>query len=107
VILLLCICFLEVVPFDYGAYGLLLVLAYYYLTSHPLLVAHFILNLAYMVYKGWLIQVYSILPTLILIYWPALYEKLDEVKVKRWIWRSFYPAHLTALAIVAALVGKA
>src|SRR5690606_34907834 len=107
ILLLLSIVVLEALPFDYGAYGLLLVLAYYYLTSHSLLMAHFALNLAYILYKGWLIQVYSILPTLVLIYWPALFVKLDKVRVKRWIWRSFYPAHLAILAIAAALVGRA
>jgi hypothetical protein len=89
---------LEVLPFDYGAYGLLLVLFYRYLDSHTLVLAHIGLNILYVFYKGWAIQMYSIFPTMLLVYWPSVYAILDRVKVKRWIWRSFYPAHLAVLA---------
>jgi hypothetical protein len=104
VVLGLSILLLEVVPFDYGAYALMLVLAYYYLNSHTLVVTHFILNLAYLFHKGWLLQLYSILPTMVLVYWPSLFEQLDRFKVKRWIWRSFYPVHLAVLGIIVIVV---
>jgi hypothetical protein len=102
-ILLAGIIVLDVLPFDYGAYGLVLVLAYRYLKSHKLVMVHLLINVVFLFYKGWTIQLYSIIPTMILVYWPSIYTVLDKIKIKRWIWRSFYPAHLSILALILIL----
>lgn len=98
---------LEVLPFNYGAYALLLVLAFRYLSSHWLVLAHVALNVAWLYYKGggWIIQLYSVAPTLWIVYAPAVVQLMDRVKIKRWIWRSFYPAHLAVLAVVQIFKG--
>lgn len=91
---------LEALPFDYGSYALLLILAYKYLKSHPLVAVHLIINLVFWYYKGSFLQIFSLIPTVVFVYWPAFFGLLDRVKVNRWIWRSFYPVHLIALAVV-------
>jgi hypothetical protein len=91
---------LEVLPFEYGSYALLLILCYRYLKSHSLVVAHLILNILFVFYHGWMIQLFSIIPTMILVYNPAIYRLLDYIKINRMVWRVFYPAHLAILAII-------
>lgn len=91
---------LELIPFDYGAYALLLILVYRYMRPQRWIVAHLMLNLAFLFYKGWLIQLASIIPTIWLVSLPQLYQLAGMVKVPRWAWRSFYPVHLAALAII-------
>jgi hypothetical protein len=90
----------EVLPFEYGSYALLLILCYRYFKSHLLVAAHFVLNIVFLFYHGWLIQCFSIVPTLILVYSPSIYRVLDQFKFNRLIWRVFYPAHLAALTII-------
>jgi hypothetical protein len=94
---------LDALPFDYGSYALLLILAFKHLKSHSLVVAHSVINVIFLFYKGWLLQIYGIIPTMILVYWPSIYTILDKIKIKRWIWRSFYPAHLAVLAIIVVI----
>ncbi|TNJ63823.1 conjugal transfer protein TraX [Paenibacillus hemerocallicola] len=94
---------LETLPFDYGAYALLLVLVYKYLDSRYWVAAHLLLNLAFLMVTGGVLQMYSIISTLFLVYRPSLYEWLDKVEMKRWVWRSFYPAHLIVLAVIQLL----
>lgn len=98
---------LELLPFDYGAYALLLILAYRYLPENRLIVAHLVLNVAYVLYHhGGTLQLYSVISTIFLVYRPTLYVLLDKIQIKRWVWRSFYPAHLVVLAVAeAALQG--
>lgn len=91
---------LELVPFEYGAYALLLVLAYRFLSSHALVVAHAALNATFLLYNGSLLQAFSVAPTMILVYAPAFFSFVERIKLRRWLWRSFYPAHLAALAVV-------
>jgi hypothetical protein len=93
--------FLESFPSGYGAYALLLILCFKYLKSHTLVAAHFILNIIFTFYHGWsLIQCFSIISTMILVYNPAIYRVLDHIKINRVVWRVFYPAHLIVLAII-------
>lgn len=87
---------LELLPFEYGSYILALALLYRYVSGWKLIAAHFALNVMAAVYHGWLLQIFSILPTLILAYGGTL----NTVKVPRWIWISFYPAHLLFLFIL-------
>lgn len=93
---------LESFAFDYGSYALLLILIYRYFLSYWVLLLHVVLNLVFWVYKGWDIQLYSILPTIALVYLPNVFQTVEVVRIPNWLWRSFYPAHLLILAILSA-----
>lgn len=90
---------MQVFPFDYGAYGLVLILLFRYLSSHELVFAHVFLNVVYLFSNNSVLQMYSIVPTLIIVYGPSLWARLESVRVRKWIWRSFYPLHLSLIAI--------
>lgn len=94
---------LELIPFDYGAYALLLILAFRYLKGWQWIAAHMALNLIFLVYKLWVLQLASIIPTVWLVYYPQMFAAMGRIKVPRWMWRSFYPAHLFVLAVVVQL----
>ncbi|MGF7047042.1 hypothetical protein J2T13_001544 [Paenibacillus sp. DS2015] len=102
-LIFLCCIVMDIFPFDYGAYGLLLVLMFRYLSGYRLVAGHFLLNIVYLFYSGWLLQILSILPTMVIVYGPELWRKLESIRVRKWIWRSFYPLHLVILAIVKLL----
>lgn len=92
---------MQLFPFDYGAYGLLMVLIFRWFAGERLLFAHLLLNLLYMLAygPGGLLQMLSIVPTLLVVYGPALWRRLEQARVRKWMWRLFYPLHLTALAV--------
>lgn len=92
---------LETLPFSYGAYALLLVLIYRYARQAWMVPLHLALNVAALFYRGWLLQLFSLLATLLLVYMPELLRRADRIAVPRLLWRSFYPLHL---AVIAALV---
>ncbi|MFD1176809.1 TraX family protein [Paenibacillus puldeungensis] len=89
---------MEVLPFDYGAYGLLLVLIFKYAGPKMMPGMHLLLNLAYLLAYGWVLQLVSLVPTLVIAYGPKLWRRLESWRMPRWIWRVFYPAHLAVLA---------
>lgn len=91
---------MEVLPFDYGAYGLLLVLIFQFASQGRAVAMHLLLNLVYLFAYGWVIQLASILPTLVIAYGPELWRKLEAWRLPRWVWRAYYPAHLVVLAIL-------
>lgn len=91
---------LEMGPFEYGGYALMLMLAYRYLSSHLLVVAHLLLNIYLLTTKGAVLQMFSIVPTLWIAYMPGIFSFSDRVRMPRWVWRSFYPAHLLVLALI-------
>ncbi|WP_270170278.1 TraX family protein [Paenibacillus sp. SYP-B4298] len=95
---------LELLQFDYGYYGLALVLIYRYTRGEWQLLLHLLLNVAVAVEKGWAIQMFSLLSTATLLYTPQLYRSLDKVRVPRLLWLSFYPAHLIALGLVREIM---
>ncbi|MFB0844092.1 TraX family protein [Paenibacillus oleatilyticus] len=95
---------MEALSFDYGLYGLLLVLIYRYTNSHTMVVGHFILNVLFLALKGWLLGAYSIIATIGIAYAPALYGQFERRSVPGWLWRSFYPAHLAVLALIEPIV---
>ncbi|GJM73800.1 membrane protein [Paenibacillus macerans] len=95
---------MEVLPFDYGAYGLLLVLIFKYAGRGRMVVMHLLLNLAYLFAYGWVIQLASIVPTLVIAYGPGLWRRLESWTLPRWVWRAFYPAHLAVLAVVVYIL---
>lgn len=90
---------LEVIPFDYGAYALLLVFIYRYAKSQHIVWLHLGLNLLAMATKGWGLQLFSLFASILLIYLPELLRGMDRLKVPRLVWRSFYPLHLALIAI--------
>ncbi|MHA0856672.1 TraX family protein [Paenibacillus sp. CMAA1364] len=98
--IILCVCMImEVIPFDYGSYGLLLVLIFRYATNHTLVIAHMLLNMVYLLSNQWILQTLSVVPTLIIVYGPILWERLESARISKWLWRSFYPLHLCVIAI--------
>lgn len=92
------------VPMDYGAYGVLLVLIYRYLDQWKMIAGHMALNALYLAIEGpgyWL-QLFSILGTLLVAY-PL---PIPSGAGRRWLYRSFYPAHLAVLYVVYLLLAE-
>lgn len=96
----------DALPLDYNAYGLLLVLIFRYTRSYWLVLAHLALNVVYLFYYNWLVQMASILPTILIALTPGLWVLLEKRRLPRWVWWSFYPAHLAVLALVKFLMFK-
>ncbi|MGF9913597.1 TraX family protein [Paenibacillus ehimensis] len=94
----------EALRFDYGLYGLLLVLIYRYTKSHAMVAGHFTLNVLFLMLKGWLLAPYSIIATIVIAYAPARHGAWERRSVPGWLWRSFYPAHLAVLAMIELIV---
>lgn len=88
------------VPFDYGLYGLVLVLVYRYLHTYWAVAAHAAATLLF--YSDVPIQMFSVLATALLVanVLPA------SRQVPTWLWRSFYPLHLAVLFICLSLPTK-
>lgn len=82
---------LELFPFEYGCYVLFLVLIFYYSKSEILL--HLVLNALFLPLMP--LQVFSVAGTVLIKTW------FYGIRVPRWMWRSFYPAHL---AIIAGMI---
>ncbi|MFC0210918.1 TraX family protein [Paenibacillus chartarius] len=97
---------LDVLDFDYGSYGLLLIFIYRYTTSHRMVGLHMLLNFAYLFYKGesWTIQLASVIPTFVLACTPSIPKALNRIAVPRWLWRSFYPVHFIILFIIVFML---
>ncbi|MBE1444873.1 TraX family protein [Paenibacillus sp. OAS669] len=91
---------MEVFSFDYGLYGVLLVLIYKYTKSHSMVLCHFALNVLFLFLKGWVIEAYSIITTIAIVYAPTVWKQVEGIRMPKWVWRSFYPVHLMVLAIV-------
>jgi hypothetical protein len=91
--------FLEWIPFDYGSYGLALILIYRYLRHHEIVLAHLALNV-FFYFFGWTIQFYSVAATIAIVYAPTFFHFIEKWKIPRWFWRGFYPAHLAVLAMI-------
>ncbi len=91
---------LEALSFSYGIYGLLLVLVYRYSGKNALIYLHFFLNIIFMYLNGWIIGMYNIIPTILIVYFPLFYVFIEKIHIPRWLWRSFYPVHLTILALL-------
>jgi hypothetical protein len=91
---------LEFLPFSYGAYVALLVLIYRYAQNQTIILFHFSLEVVSILIKEWIIQPFSIFATILMVYVPDFMRRLDAIKVPRFVWRSFYPLHLTLIAII-------
>jgi hypothetical protein len=88
----------EWIPTDYGTYALMLIIIYRYTSSYLALILHFFLNLYYFWTGGVIYQYISMLSS----FWLVWGSKVNVVKfsMPRWLWLSFYPAHLLLLAII-------
>ena len=93
---------LELVPFSHGGYALVLIWIYRALAGRPfaMVAAHAALNAVYVLQTGAALQMFSLLPTLVIAFAPRLAAKR---LAPRWLWWSFYPAHLAALAAAEAV----
>lgn len=96
---------LELIPFDYGAYALLLVFIYRYAGSSNVVWLHLILNIVMVAAKGWVIQLFSLFASVLLVYLPVLLRTMDRLQVPRIVWRSFYPLHLALIAVAVHWLG--
>jgi hypothetical protein len=95
---------LELIPFDYGAYALLLVLIYRYAGSNNIVWLHLVLNIVMVLAKGWVIQLFSLFASILIVYLPVLLRTMDRLHVPRVVWRSFYPLHLALIALAVHLL---
>lgn len=101
--LLICIVAITVfVPMDYGIYGFSLILIMKYTKGLTMIGLHMLLNMMIFIASGLTsaIQMFSILGTLFIAY-PFLSQTFS---VPKWIYRSFYPAHLAVLSIISLIV---
>lgn len=87
------------IPMDYGAYGVLLVLLFRYVDTYWVFFLHVCLNLIFLFFLGWNLQVYSLFASLLIVMIPRLGE-IGRKTTPTWLWRSFYPAHLLVLAMI-------
>ncbi|GAB6926055.1 hypothetical protein JCM10914A_00380 [Paenibacillus sp. JCM 10914] len=94
---------MDSLPFDYGAYGLLLILIFRYAHVNWLVPLHLFLNLLFWFLNNWEIQMWSVIPTAILAYGPQIWRRLEAMRVNPWIWRTFYPLHLVVIALLRVL----
>lgn len=101
-VILLGILCLEILPFDYGSYAFVLILLYRFCSFGKMVAGHVLLNLIYPPLFGWsLIQIFSIVPTLI-IYFPSI--QIEKIRVPRWLWLSFYPTHILILVVLGGVI---
>lgn len=88
---------------DYGIYGILLPVGFYLLRNHPPLQV-ILLVMATMIKAciGSPLQVFAIFAIMLILIMSQL--KLPPVKLSKWFFYVFYPAHLTILAGVSYLM---
>lgn len=91
-------------PFDYGAYGMLLILIFRYAKTGWLVPLHLLLNVLFLFLNNWEMQMWSFIPTALIAYGPRLWSRLERVRVSKWVWRSFYPLHLAVIALLRVLI---
>lgn len=93
------------IGFDYGAYGLLLLVIYRYARDRGVWLWHLALNFLYVALFLAPLQLFSILPSFWIAYGPA--SRTAARAVPRWLWRAFYPAHLAILYLLSLLTAPA
>lgn len=89
------------VPMDYGLYGILLIFILRYFDQWRMIGCHMLLNLMFFLIYGpsYWIQLFSIFGTVLIANaYPILFR---SVVIHKWIYRSFYPAHLAILFLIS------
>lgn len=83
------------VPLDYGIYGFILIFILRYSNGFTMISLHLFLNLLFFIAfgPGYWIQLFSIIGTILIAY-PISNRSLN---ITKWLYRSFYPAHLSIL----------
>jgi hypothetical protein len=92
---------MEIVRFDYGAYGLALLLLYRYAREEKLWLGHLGMNALYWLMGTTPVQLFSLLPTFLIAFTlppDGMRNGSASYTVPRWLWRAWYPAHLALLA---------
>lgn len=97
-ILLASVVILEVFPFEYGSYALILILIYAFMSGINIIISHVIINVIFYYFFGW-IQSFSLLGSIIILL-AMKSKQLQKRIVPKWVWQSFYPAHLAALSLL-------
>ncbi|AEM72767.1 TraX family protein [Caldicellulosiruptor acetigenus] len=94
------------VPMDYGIYGVLAVLIFYFLYEKPILqlVGFSILTVIASYLIGWQLQVYSIL-SVVLILFARMLPVDFEFRLNKYFFYWFYPAHMLFLVFIGKLLG--
>ncbi|MEJ8303783.1 TraX family protein [Saccharibacillus sacchari] len=96
---------LEELHFDYGTYGVLLVLIYRYLPNAWAMVGgHLALNMVWIsaFHLSADIQFFSMISTFFIAgIHSASPATQTEIRLPRWLWRFFYPAHLAIIAVIS------
>lgn len=106
IIILIAAILLQYLNFDYGAYGLLLMLIYRFFIHKPaiVLLAQLTIEILFIFISHWGIQFFSLFVTLFLAYRQQLLVQLDRLRAPNWLWRLFYPIHLTFLCLIVRFV---
>ena len=94
------------VPMDYGLYGVLAVLTFYYFYKKPILqlVGFSVLTIIFSNLNGWQIQLYSVL-SVVLILLVRIIPVNFEFKLNKYFFYWFYPVHMLFLVFVGKLLG--
>lgn len=90
--------FLQVFQFSYGTYAFVLTLIYHY--NKWIVLNHNLLNIAAYFVNGWVTQLYSFIPSLLIKYFPN--RRLTGAA--RRFYQVFYPLHLAVLYLITKLV---
>ena len=92
----------ELLGVDYGAYGVTMVLAFYYLRDNPLLAsaAVGILSIGYdLAYNPFVPQAFCLLAL------PLIYlVRLPRLQINKYAFYVFYPAHILVLWVISRTV---
>jgi hypothetical protein len=91
--------FLALVPVEYGLFGIIMAMIYYYLRERRLaaLAALVLLVLAYSWYIGWPVQSYAAIGAVLALFYRA---KIFNFSYNRWFFYVYYPGHLAILLIL-------
>ncbi|ADQ05586.1 TraX family protein [Caldicellulosiruptor owensensis OL] len=94
------------ISMDYGIYGVLTILLFYFLYEKPILqlIGFSILTLIVTHFMGWQLQVYSIL-SVVLIFFVRMLPVDFEFKLNKYFFYWFYPLHMLFLVFVGKLLG--
>lgn len=90
-------CGLEIGDFDYGIYALILMLIYR--VNERIIWRHNLLNIIYFFLYGWQVQLFSVLPTILI---KKEKNRLLSGKA-RLFYRAFYPLHLALLLLLSKI----